>query len=361
MQRRPYYLFSNGRLRRHQNTLRLERAGEERTPGADAEDTGLPSSALTGEKVPFPVETVESLYCFGEIDVNAKLITFLAQHSIPAFFYDYYGNYTASLYPRDYLLSGRLKVAQVEHYASPERRMRLARAFVEAATYNILRVLKYYAPRLDGESAADVEAACARVEAEREQLPAAAEIPELMGREGRCRDAYYRAWPAILGEAGEDFPFEARAYRPPSSELNALISFGNALCYSACLRQLYRTALDPTISYLHEPGERRFSLALDLAEVFKPLLVDRAIFRLVKTRRIQPKHFEERLGGVYLKESGRRRFVEHWDERLRQTVRHRGLGRKVSYERLVRLDGYRLVRHLCDAEADPYEGFKMWW
>src|SRR5690606_389108 len=127
-----------------------------------------------------------------------------------------------------------------------------------------------------------------------------------------------------------------------------------------CVKALYRTALDPTLSYLHEPGDRRYSLALDLAEVFKPLLVDRALFRLLKTGRLKPKHFEGRLGGVYLTESGRRRFVEAWDERLRRTVRHRGLGRHVSYERLVRLDAYRLVRHLTDP-ADPYRGFRAWW
>ena len=143
--------------------------------------------------------------------------------------------------------------------------------------------------------------------------------------------------------------------------MNALISFGNALCYSVALRQIYRTALDPTISFLHEPGERRFSLALDVSEVFKPLLVDRAIFRLVKTGAIQPKHFEARLGGTYLTEAGRRVFTGHWDERLRQTIHHRGLDRKVSYQRLVRLECYRLVRHLCDPKEDPYQGFRMWW
>ncbi len=94
--------------------------------------------------------------------------------------------------------------------------------------------------------------------------------------------------------------------------------------------------------------------------MFKPLLVDRAIFRLIKTGQLQPGHFEPRLGGVYLTDVGRRRFVEAWDERLRRTVRHRGLGRHVSYERLIRLDAYRLVRHLTDP-ADTYQGFRAWW
>jgi CRISPR-associated protein Cas1 len=115
------------------------------------------------------------------------------------------------------------------------------------------------------------------------------------------------------------------------------------------------------VSYLHEPGDRRFSLALDLAEIFKPLFVDRAIFRLIKTRQIRPTHFEPRMGGTYLSEAGRKIFTTHWDDRLSQTVKHRRLDRRVSYERLMRLDAYRLVRHLCDPVEDRFSGFKMWW
>lgn len=358
--KRPYYLFSNGRLARHQNSLRLERATDARTPGRLPDDSGTPSGEPTGQNVPFPVESVESLYCFGEIDINTKLITFLAQHSVPAFFFDYYGNYTASLYPREHLLSGRLKVAQVEHHTDPDDRLTLARAFVKAGLHNIRRVLKYYAARLDA-SSEEVAGAESEIADLQRQARIASDIPTLMGCEGQARITYYSTWPALLGPAGEAFPFVRRSRQPPSNELNALISFGNSLCYTACLRQLYHTALDPTVSYLHEPGDRRFSLALDLAEVFKPVLVDRAIFRLIKTRQIQPKHFEDRLGGTYLSETGRKIFVEHWDDRLRQTIKHRPLGRNVSYGRLIRLDAYKLVRHLCDPEGDAFEGLQMWW
>ncbi len=360
--KRPYYLFSNGRLRRKQNTLFLERATGERIPDDNPEDSGDPSGTPTGEKTPFPVEQVEAIYVFGEVDINTKLVTFLAQNSIPVYFFDYYGHYTAALAPREYLHSGRLKVMQVVHYLDERLRLTLARAFVDAATYNILRVLKYYVPRASGEAAAELQEMCDLIEAERARLDAATQIPELMGIEGRSREAYYSAWPAILGDGpGAAFPFGPRERRPPSNEINALISFGNAMCYTTALRQIYRTALDPTISYLHEPGDRRFSLALDLSEIFKPLLVDRSIFRLVKTGEITPIDFEGRLGGTYLKERGRKTFVAHWDERLKQTFHHRGLDRHVSYERLVRLECYRLIRHLFDPEGEPYTGFRAWW
>ena len=355
---RDHYLFSNGRLRRRQNTLWFEKATDERSPGIEVGDTAAPSGTLTGEKAVLPVEAVDALHLFGEVDINSKLIVFLAQQRIPLHIYDYYGNYAATLYPREYLLSGRLTVAQAKHYLRATKRMVLARAFVEAALFNIRRTLLYYEKRVA--EAGPVREALSIIEREAARVPHEPDVPELMAVEGRSRDAYYRAWPAMLGTASEAFPFDGRSRRPPSNPLNAAISFGNALCYALCLKALHRTALDPTISYLHEPGDRRYSLALDLAEVFKPLLVDRAIFRLIKTGRIKPKHFEPRLGGVYLTEVGRRRFVEAWDERLRRTVKHRGLKRHVSYERLVRLDAYRLVRHLTDP-ADPYQGFRAWW
>jgi CRISP-associated protein Cas1 len=348
--KRPYYVFSNGRLRRRQNTLVLERPKGDETAGCGA------GSDI--ERIPFPVEQVESLHVFGEIDLNTKLVTFLAQHGIPVLFFDYFGNYTSTLYPREPVLSGRLRVEQVRHYLNARRRMTLATGIVDGAVFNILRVLKYYAQRINDER---IQSAIAGIESERSRIGETPDVPTLMGVEGRCRDLYYETWPALLGNAGEQFPFERRERRPPPNEMNALISFGNALCYGAVLRQIYRTALDPTISYLHEPGDRRFSLALDLSEIFKPLLVDRAIFRLIKTRAITPRHFEARLGGVYLSEKGRRVMIEHWDDRLRSTVKHRSLNRNVSYERLIRLECYRLVRHLTDPRNDPYRSFKMWW
>ena len=360
--KRPYYLFSSGRLKRQHNTLALEKTTGERQPDDAPDDDGLPSVEPDGPRTPFPVEAVDSLFLFGEVDINSKLITFLGQQGIPTFFYDYYGNYTATLYPRESQLSGRLRVEQARHYLSAKRRLLLARAFVEAALFNIERVIKYYQPRLTGSDQTTVQETLQALVRDRDALPLTTDIPTLMAVEGRIRERYYKLWPLFLGkDVAERFPFNKRERRPPSNELNALISFGNSLCYNTVLRQIYRTALDPTVAFLHEPGDRRFSLSLDLAEIFKPLLVDRAIFRLLKTGEISPKHFEKHLGGCYLSEAGRKIFVKHWDERLSQTVQHRTLDKKVSYERLIRLECYKLVRHLCDPIKEPYEGFHMWW
>ena len=147
--------------------------------------------------------------------------------------------------------------------------------------------------------------------------------------------------------------------RPPDNEVNALISFGNGHLYTICLSEIYRTQLTPTISYLHEPGVRRFSLALDLSEIFKPLLVDRAIFRLINTGQLQDSDFDRSMNGCYLTDSGRKKYLIALEERLSATIHHRRLGRHVSYRHLIRLECYRLIR--CLTGLEPYKAFRAWW
>lgn len=117
-----------------------------------------------------------------------------------------------------------------------------------------------------------------------------------MGIEGNIRIQYYSAFNLIINA----FEMGGRSKQPPKNEVNALISFGNMMCYSECLRSIYQTQLNPTISYLHEPGVRRYSLALDLAEIFKPLLVDRVIFKVLNKRENQEKDFDIKLNKVLL-------------------------------------------------------------
>ena len=177
-----------------------------------------------------------------------------------------------------------------------------------------------------------------------------------MSLEGRVHELYFNSFNLFLRS---EFPFLGRERRPPTDPLNALISFGNSLLYATTLSQIYHTQLDPTISYLHEPGARRFSLSLDLSEIFKPIIVDRTIFKLVNNRMLGEKDFDQDLNYCYLTESGRKTFVQEYEDRLNQTIEHRGLKRHVSYQRLIRLECYKLARHLVGDQ--PYKAFRMWW
>ena len=117
--------------------------------------------------------------------------------------------------------------------------------------------------------------------------------------------------------------------------------------------------MNPTISYLHEPSERRFSLCLDIAEIFKPLIADRLIFSMLNKKQITEADFEKNLNFLYIKDNARKEITKQIDMKLQTTIKHRNLERDVSYEYLIRLEIYKLIKHLT--EDIKYEGFKMWW
>ena len=327
---RNYYVLQSGRLRRKDNTLYIENQ--------------------EGKKA-IPVNNVNTLYAFGELDFNSKLLVFLSQQKITIHFFNYYGYYSGTFYPREYLNSGFLLVKQVEHYVDEKARIKVAREFVAAACSNILRNLLYY--KKQGK---DVSENIERIKGLEKGVARAKGVEELMGIEGNIRDTYYQSFNNILRKG---FEFKKRVKRPPDNMINCLISFGNSLAYTTVLSEIYRTQLNPTISYLHEPGERRFSLSLDISEVFKPILVDRVIFSLINNRKIKEEHFQKELNFCYLNDKGRRVFLSEYDEKLRTTIMHKDLKRKVTYQRLIRLECYRLVKHLLGEKN--YVGFRAWW
>src|SRR5690606_24598952 len=97
----------------------------------------------------------------------------------------------------------------------------------------------------------------------------------------------------------------------------------NSVCYTIVLSEIYKTYLDPRIGYLHATNFRRFTLNLDIAEIFKPILVDRLIFTLINKNMITKKDFDKHTNGIILSESGRQVFIRELDSRLKTTVNHR--------------------------------------
>lgn len=300
-----------------------------------------------------PVETIADIQIFGELDFNKRFLEFLTQNEITMHFFNHYGYYVGSFYPREYYNSGCLILKQSEHYLDSQKRMDLARRFVSGAINNMKKVLEYYARR----GVEDLSSALDKLD----QYVAAVELqssPEaLMAIEGNARETYYSAFDAIIDN--EDFAFAKRTRRPPQNRLNALISFGNSLLYVTVLSEIYRTHLDPRIGFLHATNFRRFSLNLDVAEIFKPIFVDRLIFSLINKNQLKARDFSSGVEGVYLSEAGRQKYIEEWEKRLRTTIDHPTLRRKVSYRRLIRLDLYKIEKHLL--EDRPYEPYASRW
>lgn len=325
------YIFSDGTLRRQGNTLCYETAEGRRF---------------------LPIEDVREIMAFGEIEVNKKLLEFLSQHEIIMHYFNYYAYYMGTFYPREHYNSGYIILKQAEVYLKDEKRVDLARRFVFGAIRNIEQVLKYYYKK--GLMLGDI---IQKMKTFQTEISMKNNITDLMAVEGNAREEYYKAFDIILDNP--DFCFEKRSRRPPQNNLNTLISFGNSLLYTVVLSEIYKTHLDPRIGYLHASNFRRFSLNLDVAEIFKPIIIDRLIFTMIDKKMLDKSDFDAGSGGIILKEKGRKKFVEEFDKRLQTTITHRAIGRSITYRTLIRMELYKIEKHIIGEEE--YKPFISQW
>ena len=232
--KKTLYFFSDGTLQRKDNTIFYETENNKRF---------------------LPVEDVSEIMIFGEVNFNKTLLELLAQKEIILHYFNYYGYYTGSFYPREHLNSGYAILKQAEFYMDEHKRLNLAKLFITGAIKNIRQVVKYYLNR-----GKDLDNILEKIELGLNKIDSVESIAELMAVEGNTRELYYKGFDIIIND--KDFMFEERTRRPPQNYLNTLISFGNTLAYTTCLSEIYKTHLDPRIGYLHSTNFRRFSLNL---------------------------------------------------------------------------------------------------
>ncbi len=319
------YIFSSGALNRKDNTLSFR------------SDNGLTH---------LPIEGIKELYLMNEVSLNTKLLSFLSKNGVVVHFFDYYGHDCGSYYPRDKYLSGRLRVRQALAYT--ESRMPIATAFVEGIRDNMLGILKQKKAKAPEVLTPIVQA----LDSKKYREPCG-DIKALLSQEGAYWQLFYEAINALIDPA---FISDKRVKRPPDNPLNALISFGNSWLYSKTITQLYHTHLDQSISFLHEPSEGRFSLSLDVSEVFKIAIVFPVILNMVNRGMLRVgEHFEKATNFCHLNESGRKKYVIELEKALNKTFEHAKLGRQVTYETAIKYEGYKLSKYLI--EGTPFTPF----
>lgn len=328
MQEETRYIFSKGDLSRKDYSIQFRG------------DRGLNY---------LPITDTKELYCFNEVTISSKLINLLANAGIILHMFDYFGHYTGSFYPKNQLVSGNLTVKQAKAYL--ENRMVIARGIVKGIGRNIHGVLYHYYRHGKTEIKSYLDWL-------RLDMPGlvdkVTDVKQLLMVEGTIWSRFYACFETILPA---DFVMNKRVKRPPNNPINALISFGNSMLYTKTLTQIYHTHLDPAISFLHEPGESRFSLSLDLCEVFKPVIVYKTIFDCVNNRKISvAKHFVKEYNYCMLNDAGRKVFIQEFENKLGQVFEHPKLKRKVSFKTAIKLDAYKLIKYILEGtEFVPFD------
>ncbi|MDA0565210.1 type I-B CRISPR-associated endonuclease Cas1b [Streptomonospora sp. S1-112] len=321
---RSYWLTEPCRIRREDNSIRIERP--DRTP------------------IRVPVTDIADLVLFDHVDVNTSAMSLLSRNGITVHVLDHYGNYAGALTPAHDMASARVLRRQIALTGDDSQRLAIARSLVAATAANVAWAL-------------ETDLLDAPLRRLTDDLPAAQSSDQLMGLEGNFRRS---AWEVLDTMLPPWLRLNGRSRRPPSNAGNAFISYVNTIVYARTLTALRCTPLHPAVGFLHaDTDRRRNTLALDLAEPFKPLFAERLLRRAAAQKTLRESDFESEVARASLSRDGRKKVAEMLRTELSGTVYHRSLRRKVSYEEIIHLEALKLVR-LC-LEQTPYKPFRPWW
>lgn len=344
------YIFNNSILKRRGNTILCEKILDEgQTSQFDDEQNIQQKEEYflskeieipTGDKKYIPVKTVESVIAFGEVRFNSRFLYFLSLNSIPLHIYNQKGKYTGSYIPQKNNIIGKILLSEAVHYQDKRKKLILAKEFVKGAANNSLANLKYYNNRMSG-----LNEEIILIEDLKNYINNTLTVEELRGIEGNIKKIYYSAWSKILlKQTG----FVKRIKNPPLDMVNSLISYGNMIVYSLCLNELYFSGLYPEVGYLHEAGFGKMPLSYDLAEIFKPLLTDKIIFKVINKNMITEKDFIIKNNSCIIKTNAKRIFVNEFNKKLYTITRDKARNKRYSYKMLIKEECVKLKKHFFD-------------
>lgn len=346
-----FYIINNGILFESGGVVFFEPVENLKNFGSKFVYEEFSEVKLVDSKRSIPIENTSAICCFAHIQFDTTLINFLNKNNIPLILFANYQP-TGIFYPNFSQLDGELTILQSLHYISLKKRLLIAKKFVRGSLVNKIVNLVYYSNRLINNTF-QITFLTDYVN----EIDTATTVNDLMLIEAKAQKLYFAHFNLII--KNPDFYFKKREYHPPTDPLNALLSLVYSLLYSTMYTEIASTFLNPYISYLHEPGTNRSSLIWDMAEIFKPTLCDRLVFKLINHKMVKLESFDFRENGCYLKKEFLYKVITEFNNKLKTTINNRETKKQQSYRSVIRNEFYKLIRYLKNEE--DYTPFKSLW
>lgn len=309
------------------------------------------------QKKRVPLGKISQVVVFGNITITTPALCALLKQHCDISYLTSYGTFIGSVSGEEHK-HGHLRLLQGRAHDDPTFRLMVARVCVRAKLHNqrtlLLRTNRTRNQPFIAEQAERIKDSIAQVDALPEEDCAAPNpsrpqagtiLGKLMGLEGAGAAAYFPAYGALFNGEWEDI-FTGRHKRPPTDPINALLSYGYVLLNSQAISAAHIVGFDPYIGFLHSTEYGKPALALDIIEMFRAPIVDSVVLNLLNNRMLQIKDFEETLGSWRMKDPARLLFLQKFEERLNETIRHPIFKTKVSYRRCLELQMRLLSRCL---------------
>lgn len=300
-----------------------------------------------GKNVSVPFIEVSQVSLFGNVQISSQLIRELVDRGIPVCHFSYGGWFHAMTMGHIHK-NVELRIAQHATAACPEKSLPIAKAMIAAKIRNCRTLLRRHAAEALPREL-DLLADWIR---KSEHVDSA---DSLLGLEGMAAKVYFSGFARIL-KGKDGFDLTGRNRRPPRDPVNALLSFVYALLVKELTIAVQAVGFDPLLGFYHVPRYGRPSLALDMAEEFRPIVGDSVVMTLINNGEVSPSSFLSRAGAVALTESGRTAVINAFERRMEHEVTHPLFGYKISYRRVLEVQA-RLLSRVLLGELSVYPGF----
>lgn len=325
------YLYKSGTLHRQENSL-LFISGEEKTY--------------------IPIYQIEDINVFNHCNLNKNTLLLLSKSKVNLNIFDYYGNYVGTFSGKPKQLGIDI-INQVKFINDEERKIALAKEMISTSIVNMTSVLKYYNKKID------LNEKIIEISSYIKKLEAVDNIKSIMILEACSKQVYYSCFNSI-SYRNKIFTFTSRSTRPPKDPINAIMSFSYSMLYSIISNVIYRSRLNINLPVIHGVVRSDEGLQYDIADIFKPIICDRLIFRMINKNMIDQTCFEnnDRLKGIYLNKKGMTIFIKNFEEMLADTIVVSGK-RKMSYRNILSREVYKISEYILKGKT--YKGYRHKW
>ena len=304
-----------------------------------------------------PLHNLQAIVTFGYTGASPALMGACAQKNIDLSFMSGNGRFLARVTGE---VKGNVTLRKQQYRISdnPEESVQIARNFILGKVYNsrwvLERAVRDYALRLDAETIKKKSSFLAQ---SMTKIRTCESADELLGLEGEAASVYFSVFDELILQQKEDFYFHGRNKRPPLDNVNAMLSFGYSLLAGMCGSALEAVGLDPYVGFFHTDSPGRMSLALDLMEEFRSVMVDRFVLTLINKRIMKEKYFMKKENeAVIMTDEGRKAFLSAWQSKKQETIKHPFLDEKIEWGMAPYVQSMLLARYLR-GDLDEYPPF----
>lgn len=316
-------------------------------------DERLKVTKLKDVLIDIPIIKVSSVVILGRVTVTPDAILSMLENKIHICYLTAYGKYLGTVQPPE---SGNsiLRKAQFRAAESLTDSLKYARGFIRGKLANMrVMLVRQAREELDNSKRkVALESAINRIKNAEVHIRHTVDVNQVRGYEGEASAAYFGVFNRLIKQ--DSFIFENRIKRPPPNPVNAMLSFGYSLLANDVRAAINIVGLDPYIGYLHADRHGKPSLALDLMEEFRSIVVDSTVLMLINKRMVSPDDFVYQLGGVcMMSDSARRIFLQQYEERKLLEFKHPIFNYKTSYRQAFELQA-RILSKALRGEIEEY-------